>query len=347
VELLNAFLAGFFLWLLTFHWTRRYMAQARRQGGDLVLRVNAAGRWPRRVVQLVCGVLSVSIFATVGVSSHDRSMSFFLLYELTIATQFWMFLAFLVPRGPNTAIEVRERGILHDKGRKQRPPGRLWFALWQDISRCRWRPTNAPAPWHPRQLFLMEDAVTADQKAAVTAAVGRFVPVLDHDGALLAEPEEGRRDQTPPEPCRNNFRFQFDLQSMLILVVVVACLANCYGLRYRRLQPQRQAIAKIETLGPQIDYVGEEARGLDFSSCAKKPADADLALLEPLPELRRLNLSGAPITDAGLIHLKRLKNLVIIDLTNTKVTPKGVSDLQRALPGTVITANPTAPAGTP
>ena len=43
-------------------------------------------------------------------------------------------------------------------------------------------------------------------------------------------------------------------------------------------------------------------------------------------------LSGPKVTDAGLVHLKGMTNLRVLDLAYTKVTDAGVKDLQAALP---------------
>ena len=118
----------------------------------------------------------------------------------------------------------------------------------------------------------------------------------------------------------------------MLLMVVASCVFSCYGIRYRRLQPQRAAVAKLEALGPLIRQFGDEVDDVDFSNCTNKPTDDDLASLEPLGGLQFLDLSGSPITDAGLAHLKGLKNLSWVQLTNTRVTSRGVEDLKRALP---------------
>ncbi len=48
MELLNALLAGFFLWLLVYNAQRNAMKRIRREAGELVLRVNAASGLPRK-----------------------------------------------------------------------------------------------------------------------------------------------------------------------------------------------------------------------------------------------------------------------------------------------------------
>ena len=151
---------------------------------------------------------------------------------------------------------------------------------------------------------IAEDLIAPDQRAAVTAAMGRFVPVHGTDGTLLAEPKPAVPGaKAPPERRPDRSMLQFDLQSLLILTVVVACAANCYGLRYRRLLPIREALAKLAAFGPQQIGEEEDLISPDFSNCQTKPGDDDLAILKPLVGLRSIYLTGAPITDAGLAHL--------------------------------------------
>jgi hypothetical protein len=49
-----------------------------------------------------------------------------------------------------------------------------------------------------------------------------------------------------------------------------------------------------------------------------------------LPDLARLMLEEAAVTDAGLTHLARVKKLRDVYLTGTHVTARGVTELQKA-----------------
>jgi len=69
----------------------------------------------------------------------------------------------------------------------------------------------------------------------------------------------------------------------------------------------------------------------------KNVTDVDVAHLKSLTNLRGLNLSAAKITDAGLTHLRVLKRLEKLDLSLiSTITPAGVRELRRALPGCQI-----------
>ena len=54
--------------------------------------------------------------------------------------------------------------------------------------------------------------------------------------------------------------------------------------------------------------------------------------LNSLPSLKVLDLTGSPITDAGLAHLRGLTQLKRLDLRGTKATNRGIQSLQRELP---------------
>jgi eukaryotic-like serine/threonine-protein kinase len=59
-----------------------------------------------------------------------------------------------------------------------------------------------------------------------------------------------------------------------------------------------------------------------------------------LPELpcpTHLWLRSPLGSDAGVVHLKELKALTVLNVASTKITPKGAEDLVAALPGCKIT----------
>jgi hypothetical protein len=330
MELLCTLLTGFSLWLLVFHWRRKSIAQVRQLAGELVYRAKSPR--PRRMhwAWFVCLLLLLIPSLAAQLAGRHTLVS-----EFSLALSLSVVLLLGIPARANTLLEVRGRGILCSKYGDRNRTRPFMFTPWNQIATYQWVPKSFGAigrldDTHGR-FTLAEDAIALDQKANITAAIGRFVPVYDNDGALLARPEAGQEKQKPAA-TREFFTtpFQFDLQTMLLLVVAVACAANLYGIRYR--SPHYQALMKLGTCNPKISYNRDDVLGLDFSTCVKKPTDADMADLEPLVELESLDLSGAPITDAGLEHLKALKNLRSVNVSNTNVTSEGIEDLGRSLP---------------
>jgi hypothetical protein len=119
---------------------------------------------------------------------------------------------------------------------------------------------------------------------------------------------------------------------MLLLTLAFSSIFSCIGIHYRRLQPQREALAKLEVFHPKVDYNGDNVWLMDFKGCEVKPGDGDLIHLQGLRHLTVLDLEGSSISDAGLRHLYAIKTLGIVLLDNTQVTQQGVDDLKRALP---------------
>ena len=64
--------------------------------------------------------------------------------------------------------------------------------------------------------------------------------------------------------------------------------------------------------------------------------DSGLRHLHRLRNLDRLRLNHTAISDAGLEHLAGITTLQVIDLTKTKVTDEGVAKLQQSLPNAKI-----------
>jgi hypothetical protein len=64
----------------------------------------------------------------------------------------------------------------------------------------------------------------------------------------------------------------------------------------------------------------------------ERVTDAGLEHLKDLKELEELNLMGQKITDAGLQHLQGLKQLRVLYLGQSRVTPAGEAALKAKLP---------------
>ncbi len=177
-----------------------------------------------------------------------------------------------------------------------------------------------------------------------------------------------------------HLRFQFSLQSLFVLVVVVAIPCSWLPFRLREVERQRAAAAAIEKLGGRVEWVSTASKhpawlrdllGIDsldsvhsvdlaftyLTDARMKQLtalrqlrklrldhtnviDADLEHLKGLTQLQTLNLLSTGVTDAGLEHLKGLKQLWWLWLFDTKVTYEGVKRLQQALPQCTLRSGP-------
>jgi len=68
--------------------------------------------------------------------------------------------------------------------------------------------------------------------------------------------------------------------------------------------------------------------------------DAALVVVQKFPNLRSLDLRDTCVTDAGLVHLKGLRQLEKLVLLNTRVTSEGVQGIQQALPNCRVDYEP-------
>jgi hypothetical protein len=356
--LLCALLAGLFLRWFVLHLLRSRQARAREELGPLLLEVKVAPR-TAKTIRWVCLfwllylLVVPALFATFAYCLLSRlagpsidvltACSYdFRLYFAFIAGSFFVSSLALPSRWPFVFLEIREHGILSGWHRVR---------FWDRIAQFRWccpktvrETVLCPRPWpyNRYRVVLWERSIAAAQKEAVTAMLARFVQVFDHDGTLLAGPSQAELLANPARPAKPHARLwlQFNLQSLLLLTVAVSCAASCYGIHYRRLAPQTNAVAQMARFGPAIDCFGDVPWSVDFSKCAKKPCDDDLACLESLANLDRVNLAGSPITDAGLDHLKGLRHLWLVDCRDTGVTAKGAAELFRALPRAAVCFGP-------
>lgn len=331
MEHLCALLTGFFLWLFLFHWVRSSLARSREAVGALLIEV-AAGRKQRRMARLIqiqsylitLVLLGLAILMQRIIASHERSaVDDFLAGTILFQVLQTVFPAIRV----DAAQELRERGVVRA----------IFWTPWGKVRECRWHDKWVKRDARRHTLLIERGDRRAEEVEAINAAVARFVPVYDENGTLVAEPDAAERENLVALSRRSvGWRFQFSLQSVLLLMVVVSCAASCYGIHYRRALPQHQAVATFGRFKPIVYENGDDVWLVDFKACALKPGDDDLAALAALPNLEYVHLDGAPITDAGLKHLRTLKKLKMVTLSNTKVTQTGVDELKRALPKATI-----------
>jgi Leucine-rich repeat (LRR) protein len=90
-----------------------------------------------------------------------------------------------------------------------------------------------------------------------------------------------------------------------------------------------KAVEAIEDLGGVVWYAkGFKNRVVEVSLEKTKVRDRDLLLVSNMTNLQELKLAGTHITDKGLIHLKNLARLEVLDLSRTKVRGPGLLNLK-------------------
>jgi hypothetical protein len=93
----------------------------------------------------------------------------------------------------------------------------------------------------------------------------------------------------------------------------------------------------IRQLGGRVTFADDDDQAVIGISLARsRVRDADMAHMKDFPWLRRLDLTGTPITDTGLTHLRECRRLDWLKLGGTRVTDAGVRELQAALPKTLV-----------
>jgi hypothetical protein len=345
MEIFLALMTAATMWLFMWHLATMNRQRARRRMGALLWSVGRS-RWPRWTI--VSAALIVPYTIVLVCLSGD-------LWLEPMQAFNWFMLVFNV--GSLTAtcipvIELHERGILYGVGFLAQQ------LLWPEIQYCKWTQPATQLRVRMRQLRvqLRHKAnfypIPAQQQAEVQAIIERHVQFRDLDGAAV----NPQRPASEPAPApQKPQRFQFELQTLLLFVVLLSATMSWYGVHYRRQQAETQALAKLSPFAPTVINRGTYFH-VDFSRCAIKPGDADLAPLAELPRLTDLDLVGAPIsdgglallsglrslkhlyldqtavTDNGLVHLAPLSRLRYLSLRGTKCTSTGVAKLRQALP---------------
>ena len=132
---------------------------------------------------------------------------------------------------------------------------------------------------------------------------------------------------------------RFGLRTLLILVALFGAGFGYLGHLYRRVQHQRQIVARIEEAGGTVHYSWQfgfayvDYVGFIRYSHPLEPVDPK-TLLE-LPRLKRLTLVGPQVSDEWLAYVAKIPQLQVLALSpdaQSTVTPRGLAKLRAALP---------------
>jgi hypothetical protein len=147
-------------------------------------------------------------------------------------------------------------------------------------------------------------------------------------------------------------RFQFSLKGLFIAVTVIAVIFGVWALSPG--ERQRRAVQRVQRLGGSVKYETPELVESPFlfselvlRACLPSdyfdpviavnlfdtPArDTDMQSLGTLTDIQVLALNETEVTDNGLLHLHRNKNLKLLFIGNTKITAQGIAEFKKAVP---------------
>jgi hypothetical protein len=132
-------------------------------------------------------------------------------------------------------------------------------------------------------------------------------------------------------PKRRRWRWQFGLRSLLLFVFLLSAVISWPMSRLRKIARLREIARVSHDDGFVRDWFGRELAPVIRLHFEPQTTDDDLAHLRGLRSLSRLHLSNTQTTDAGLVHLSGLSSLSSLRLSNTQVTDAGLVHL-RELP---------------
>ena len=184
-------------------------------------------------------------------------------------------------------IELRRRGLVVSQGLGPS------FTAWSRVKYGRWSSVSGRLQFQLR--FGRAEFDVSEGKKEATLAVLRSLVEIRDDAGCIVNPEFHAEESAGESDTKiATRRFQFNLQTLLLLTLVVSAAMGWYAIRYRRDSAQQAALARLDPFKPQIVvFVSTPTLWLDFSMSSVKPGDRDLPLLSDLARLDNLNLSGA------------------------------------------------------
>jgi hypothetical protein len=337
MELVIALLTAFFLWLWIYDGSRRAFARSRLEAGKLICKAARRGQEYRYLMAAFFSLL-LGFHLFFG-TLIEIEVSFLAALNISLFT-FVILESLFPPAYYAIAFEVHEKGLV----------ARGLFAPWSKIHYAVRYCSNKLFSWYsPKgrwvfffRNFSKEFSVSTLRQEDLMETLGQFIDIRDENGTFLVNPQkkiEPSNDADQPADLRRT-RFQFDLRSLLLFFIFAASLSSQAGIHYHRWDRQRIAVQKLQVFKPKVDWLSSNVWELSFSQSDSKPTDDDLPELLNFPDLRWLDLSGAPITDVGLEHLAALRRVQTINLTNTKITKQGFEKLKMSLPDATITWSP-------
>jgi hypothetical protein len=335
MELLCAILTGVFFWLFIYHWSSFARRTRFQQAGAPLLEVVLPYRarmlnFAAMLIPCLMLLSLLGVFYVISLRNPLLSVApFFVMIELYVAALVLTLLSAIETVSRKRSFTIHENGIA----------SHIFLITWERIRFCRWaRSKKRLYVRSRRNTILLRTSV--GEYEAVTATLGRFVEVRDcAGGVIVAGPHKYVQTtivDSFKEWIKRRLHVQFDLLTLLLLVLLCASASSWYGIIHRRSRAQDAAIEKLSRLNPQaIGFL--EVTYLGFPDEKNRPQDEDLMYLKPLSSLQTLFLDMDPVTDRGLVYLESLSHLRYLSLMKTDITDRGLEHLTKLTQLRVLT----------
>ena len=166
----------------------------------------------------------------------------------------------------------------------------------------------------------------------------------------MISPDDDALRPAASSPSRRPL-LRFSLRMLFVLMAGVGLVAAIIGQRYRTVQQREQSVSLLDEYAGFVIYdyehrdeevppgpawarrwLGEHYFAEPSHICLAADESFDdqmLARLRQFPELRRLRLSRAAITDDGLVAIENLERLEMLTLTLADVSDRGMKSIGR------------------
>jgi hypothetical protein len=321
MELFYAILTGVFLWLFFLSYIESLRNGIREDAGKLIVNVSYSNPTHLQKSKILYFIALIFFIYVIVSASNREGPSIGGLCFSSIVMMTWLLLNYLtiLIRGINErGLQLWERGIVYTKENDQYH--RYHFIHWANLQYCKWVLSESKLIVQSRRDAL-DFYIAANQSETVIETIGRYVEIRDHNDKVLAAPANVQKENSPTTPKQKRSIFQFDLRTLMLLMLMAASGFSWYGIRDRHEQFNVKQLAILLEKHPDVVYElrGIEFHKLDYGKCRKPASDNDLIDLQNLLQLQYLLLEDAPISDAGLIHLESLTKLKNLKLGSKRI----------------------------
>ena len=311
MELFLALLTGVLTGLLVGHFNRIGRRRVRERAGKLLCRV----RLQRPTMAQMFCVLFATILMGIMVHMFVKGRVY-TYYAPFILGWLGLLITLIVAFGLASTrdLEIWEYGCLL--------PRSFCLLTWHRMRYVKWMKPRGRICFMGR---LVRSTLSIDvaQMAAVTKILFSRVELLDQEGDVM-NPEMEYAYERSLLPKGGQFPFQFDLRSLMLLVVVAAVASSWAGVHVQAQRREEAVLRYLEPFDPVVRRRGDRVYKLDFSNSTTKPTDEAMSRIAELRYLEVLDLTESPVTDAGLVHLENLKNLRCLTITHNRATDEGL-----------------------